>query len=538
VAAAVLLLACIMAWGLRSSPGRTGGAANPAEAGRGQARADESLPPATGPGIAAPVVKPVSREPSSAPGLNELKQVGEIRPQAVPGPAGARPTSPTPVHPDRARPAAVDGESLVAAATREGHPDRPGTPRFDLALLKRPVRAKVALEMILAAPGSHSNRVVVPAGMYHLGPPRPDRPGGLWKCSVTEVNEPEFRSRRNDRPKVDSSFSTDLTLEPSLAEHLNKVVQKEQEKLAILSVWVTHSGACVLVKVEILERVICGVKRGYKHQPDIDYETRVVTPEGGKVVKGNDEEWEQVGRLRSLANEYKQRFRAYVEKLRHAGPDDVVVQMPPPSMPEALLPPVPPGMGGGGGPLIVVVPGWLSSSEATTVQGDPAPAPADGPGRVATNRPGSPPPSPGAPANPGGRTPTRIEPPHSANWAPLTRAPLIGRRLGPGYSGQQVQSGSLPGLPSPPGANSGVPAGGHSLDPGHFGQHNQHGSLPGLQPSPGTINGAPATGHSPGPGHDGQHSQAGSLPNHQPSPSSQPGAPTAHAPSHDSNSKK
>ena len=44
------------------------------------------------------------------------------------------------------------------------------------------------------------DQVVVPAGMYRLGPPRTDRPGGPRRCSVTEVTERKHEANRRGTP--------------------------------------------------------------------------------------------------------------------------------------------------------------------------------------------------------------------------------------------------------------------------------------------------------------------------------------------------
>src|SRR5262249_27963078 len=150
---------------------------------------------------------------------------------------------------------------------------------------------------------------VVPAGMYHLALSPADRTSGPRRCLVTEVTDRKLESRRHGGAAgTSSSFSTYLDLEPRLAELLDRFAPVQREGAAILTVWVTRSGACALVKVEILQRTKYGVKPGFKHQPDIDYETLLLTPEGSRPVVADDDEWEQVGRMLSFANEYKRRF--------------------------------------------------------------------------------------------------------------------------------------------------------------------------------------------------------------------------------------
>src|SRR5262249_40223494 len=151
----------------------------------------------------------------------------------------------------------------------------------------------------------------VPAGMYHLARSRADRPGGSRRCSVTEVTDRKLDTRRSgDASESSSAFSTVLELEPRLAEHLDGLSpgQREGKGVAILTVWVTRTGVCALVQVEILQRTAFGVKTGYKHQPDVDYETLLVTPQGSRSTIAADDEWEQVGRMLSFANDYKRRF--------------------------------------------------------------------------------------------------------------------------------------------------------------------------------------------------------------------------------------
>jgi len=184
--------------------------------------------------------------------------------------------------------------------------------RFDLALLeKKPSRDRVTLEKLLSAPRSYSNQIVIPTGMYNLAPSRSDRSDGLRKWLATER---KIGSKKDTSAlELTLSPSRDLELEPNLAAHLDGLeADKWKDKMAILTVWITKDGSCGLVKAEILEKATPIIRKvGYTHKGFIEYETLIVTPEGPKVARGNDELWEQVGRMSSFANHYRNQVKAY-----------------------------------------------------------------------------------------------------------------------------------------------------------------------------------------------------------------------------------
>jgi hypothetical protein len=289
-------------------------------------------PQPAAPRLASAAIVPERRnlEPSPAPGPRSPERIGGNRPPDGRSTPGARPAVANPqvsaddahlAPPTRGSPAAVfSGDAQPAAIAFT-------TGTFDPALLvRKPVRAKVTLEKVLATPGSYANQVVVPTGMYHLARSLADRPGGPRKSVVTERT---IESRAADGAlEMRSSFSTELELEPRLAERLDGLDPAQREdKVAILTLWVTGAGACGLVKVEILEKTTHRVKKGYLAQPDINYETLLVTPVGSRLGKGDDGDWEQVGRMISFANEYKRRFKAHTRMVKDAEKDQITAQM-------------------------------------------------------------------------------------------------------------------------------------------------------------------------------------------------------------------
>ena len=164
---------------------------------------------------------------------------------------------------------------------------RPREQRFDTSLLKgNPVHHTVSLDKLLAAPRSYLNQIVVLAGLFQVARSQHDRTDGTRKCSVTEWKfEP---GRTGGPPLMSPSLSTEMDVEPKLAECLDGLDpgQREGKGVSILTLWVPSSGVCCLVKIEILQKTAYGVKRGFKHQPDIEYETLSVTSEGAKIAKG------------------------------------------------------------------------------------------------------------------------------------------------------------------------------------------------------------------------------------------------------------
>ncbi len=200
--------------------------------------------------------------------------------------------------------------------------------RFDLSLLEqKPVSAKVTLEKILASARSHSNQIVIPAGMYNLAPSRADQRGGVRKWLATER---KIGSKKDSSAlELNSSPSMDLELEPQLAAHFDNLAADQwNDKMAILTLWITKDGASGLVKAEILEKATPYIRKvGYTHKGDIEYETLQVTPQGTKVARGNDELWEQVGRMNSFANHYRNQVKAYKRLLHDKEQNQLSAQM-------------------------------------------------------------------------------------------------------------------------------------------------------------------------------------------------------------------
>jgi hypothetical protein len=164
-------------------------------------------------------------------------------------------------------------------------------------------------------PESYADQVVVPEGMYHLARSRADSSGAPGKYSVTERKLE--RKRRHGPLSWISAFSTDLEVEPRLAENLDRLALGQRENhLAILTVWVTKEQVCKLVKVEILENLYPRFKTGFLNQADVQYVTLTVTP--GKSERGevDDAEWQRLDRLLLLANDYRDRLNAQRNMLR------------------------------------------------------------------------------------------------------------------------------------------------------------------------------------------------------------------------------
>jgi hypothetical protein len=185
-----------------------------------------------------------------------------------------------------------------------------------MALLEqKPIHAKVTLEKVLSSPGSYSNQLVIPVGMYNLAPSHADRPGGVRKWLATER---KIGSKRESTAlELTLSPSNELELEPRLATRLNELAPRQwKDKMAIVTLWITHDGVCGLVKAEILEKCVPYIRKvGYAHKGAIEYETLQVTPEGMKPAKGNDELWEQVGRMNTFANHFRNQVRGYQRML-------------------------------------------------------------------------------------------------------------------------------------------------------------------------------------------------------------------------------
>src|SRR5262249_12548245 len=143
---------------------------------------------------------------------------------------------------------------------------------FDPARLERPVPAKDPLKRILDRPEYYAGQVLVPFGMYHLERSPADRPKGPRRIRVVEQSI-ERKEHRGPLELI-SHATTDLEVEPKLAESLGRLSRDELKGLALLTVWVTTGGNCGLVKAEILQSYKTRVKKvGYALQGDIEYAT-------------------------------------------------------------------------------------------------------------------------------------------------------------------------------------------------------------------------------------------------------------------------
>jgi hypothetical protein len=214
-----------------------------------------------------------------------------------------------------APPAPSPTRSLGAVNRRDTRPaaKRPKSELDQRLLVGRPVQAKDTIAKIMAAPVAYSNQVVVPAGMYRLTRSPNDRVDGP---RIYEVIESRFEPRSL---QLMSHDSTELELEPRLAERLDVLTQDQREsKVAILTLLVEGDGTCVLVKAEILQQTRYRVKKGFKNNPDIDYETLVVSSEETRPAAGNAVEWQKVGRWLPMYNAYKIRLNAYKQMIKDA----------------------------------------------------------------------------------------------------------------------------------------------------------------------------------------------------------------------------
>jgi len=263
--------------------------------------------------------EPKSTEPAEATGPRSAPSI-EVATTTEPRDREAV-AHPPPPPPKRAPALAARGKARPAAARYTAHP-------FDPALLvRKPIRDKASLAKILAAPHSYSGQLVVPTGMYCLARSPNDRPGGPRKY---QVSERKIESNGHQGAlQMNSPYSTDLELDPRLAEHLEGLdPAQRKDKVAILTLWVTTGGDCVLVQVEILEKAIPRIKKvGYTVQADIEYQTHLVTPERSSLGKGIDTDWEVVGRMISFAHHYKHQFRAMKRMFQAKEQDQMTFQM-------------------------------------------------------------------------------------------------------------------------------------------------------------------------------------------------------------------
>jgi hypothetical protein len=178
---------------------------------------------------------------------------------------------------------------------------------FSPALLSQSPRpTDLTLEKLLAAPRSHANQVVVPGGMYHLVLLPAEGSVGPRKCTATEARiEPKGRG---GSPSSLHHASHQLEVEPRLARHLDGLTPAEREGkgLALLTLAITSAGRPGLIGVEILQSYKARLKPAQASvKADIDYYTLVVTVEGPRPAKGDDQEWQKVGRMSAVLHDWR-----------------------------------------------------------------------------------------------------------------------------------------------------------------------------------------------------------------------------------------
>jgi Protein kinase domain len=189
--------------------------------------------------------------------------------------------------------------------------------RYQTAMLARkPAAPEITLDKLLSAPRSYAGQIIVPAGMYNLEPPPADRTGDTRKWMATERRVgPKKGSSELEMSLAPSSF---LELEPKLAARLDALeTEKWKDRVALLTLWVADSGDCGLVKVEILEKASPTIRKfGYTHKGVVEYETLLVTPEGSRPARGDVDQWERVGRMNWIAQQFKKKVEVYKRMLR------------------------------------------------------------------------------------------------------------------------------------------------------------------------------------------------------------------------------
>jgi hypothetical protein len=223
----------------------------------------------------------------------------------------AQPSSPQPTTIARAIEGPTPADRSAPFATRpEPAPTvEPGSSPFDSALRSRKlVRAKGTLEKVLASLSAYKEQRVEPLGMYQLEYSPADRRGSARKYLITERGF--IRRRKGGEIELGKGTTpTELDVEPGLAARLDALKKEErEERVAILTLAVSQTGAYGLVGVEILVDSYPHFRSGYL--PDIEYTSLFVTPEGSKYGKGEDKRWEQTERMHPLAKIYKGKLQA------------------------------------------------------------------------------------------------------------------------------------------------------------------------------------------------------------------------------------
>ena len=133
------------------------------------------------------------------------------------------------------------------------------------------------------------------------------------------VSSRSIESKKNNTMEMTSSGLIELEVEPGLAERLDGLgSSKLGGKVSILWVWFARDGHSILVKADILQQYVTRFKQGFGGQPigDVEYQTLTVTPVDSTLQKAPDEDWEQAGRMVHFSNNFKNRVKAYRNRLQ------------------------------------------------------------------------------------------------------------------------------------------------------------------------------------------------------------------------------
>ena len=216
----------------------------------------------------------------------------------------------------------VQPENKAATTAVSAEPKVPtpvgvfATNQFNIArLTKRPRQLDYPIEKIVERKASYRDEIVIPGGMYFLTRSHADNPTGARKYHVTECVLKEEGPRK--KLNMTSIRSRELEFEPMLAMQLDRHWDSLEGKVAILTLWMTGSGEPGIVRAQILQKFTPKLKPGYgPGQADIDYDVFFVSPEESKLTKGEDSDWQRVGRLNMLYVHYKGLIAAYKRKLQ------------------------------------------------------------------------------------------------------------------------------------------------------------------------------------------------------------------------------
>ncbi len=276
---------------------------------------------APSPVLVAATSPPVPTPPVFAATIPNRRIAPEPEPRiASPGPSTTPPRSLAGNQPrrdqERGHPRPEPPLSLAAGSERGPRPDVAARvkPRFDVALLRKSVKAKHPLSAVLSEARSRLGQVVIPTGMYLVETSSGSDTNGARFCSIIERS---LQERKTSELAMDSAAAIPVEIEPRLADRLDVLDGEQRNRMSIITIWFQENGTGMLVKVESLVGCRPRLAPGsYYPKGDVEYTTLQIWPDGQLTGKAPDEDWEQPGRMLRYANQFKSRIKGFKNQVQ------------------------------------------------------------------------------------------------------------------------------------------------------------------------------------------------------------------------------